>query len=395
MDRRNFIKYSGAAVAASSLVPSASFAAAPTEKRLIVIILRGGLDSLHALAPYADSEYSRVRPTLALSGPSEEGGVIDLNGYFGLHPALAGLHDLFQKKEALLLPASSTRYRNRSHFDAQNLLENGSGKPFGIKDGWLNRAISGIGGGSRRLGLALGPVVPLILLGKEGVQSWSKSKLPEVDEDFLVRLSSLYQKDPLFAKAYKNARGGFKPNVDMDGLQSLRRKEKDILFASRAAAELLRAPKGPRIAVMEMQGWDTHFGQSWRLDKLFQLYSKSLGELKAGLGSEWLNTAVVTVSEFGRTVAENGSKGTDHGTGGLAILAGGAVNGGRIIGKWPGLAEGALYEGRDLRPVNSHEGLFKGVLVQHLGLKDSFVEEVVFPDSSAVPGLEGVFRSNS
>ena len=199
-------------------------------------------------------------------------------------------------------------------------------------------------------------------MGKEGVQSWAKSKLPEVDVDFLVRLSNLYQKDSLFAEAYKNARGGFKPNVDMDGLQSLRRKEKDILLASRAAAELLRAPKGPRIAVMEMQGWDTHFGQSWRLDKLFQLYSKSLRELKAGLGSEWLNTAVVTVSEFGRTVAENGSKGTDHGTGGIAILAGGAVNGGRIIGKWPGLAEGALYEGRDLRPVNSHEGLFKGCL---------------------------------
>ena len=207
MDRRQFIQYSGAALAAAVASSRTAFAAAPTENRLVFIILRGGLDGLHTLPPYADKDYQQLRPTLALGGPGSENSAIDLDGYFGLHPTLSGLKDLYVAKELLFMPAATTQYRKRSHFDGQNLLENGSGIPYGAKGGWLNRAITGMNGGDRRLGLALGPAVPFILQGNAGVQTWAKSALPEVDEDFLVRLANLYEADSLFSKAYADARG--------------------------------------------------------------------------------------------------------------------------------------------------------------------------------------------
>ncbi len=393
MDRRQFIQYSGAALATAVASSRTAFAAAPTENRLVFIILRGGLDGLHTLPPYADKDYQQLRPTLALGGPGSENSAIDLDGYFGLHPTLSGLKDLYVAKELLFMPAATTQYRKRSHFDGQNLLENGSGIPYGAKGGWLNRAITGMNGGDRRLGLALGPAVPFILQGNAGVQTWAKSALPEVDEDFLVRLANLYEADSLFSKAYADARGALKPDVNMGGMQARRGQQQNVPLAARAAAEFLKSPNGPRIAVMEIQGWDTHFGQAWRLRALFEQYAKGLLELKSGLGSTWANTAVLTVSEFGRTAAENGSRGTDHGTGGIALLAGGAVDGGRIIGKWPGLSERALYEGRDLNPVNAYERLFKSALIFHLGLSEGFVEDNVFPDSSGLTAIETLFRT--
>jgi len=397
MDRRQFLTYSGAGLGISlaSAFPGSrtAFAAAPTEKRLVVIILRGGLDALHALPPYADTAYSQLRPTLAIKAPGNEEGALDLDGYFGLHPALAPLRDLYRAKELLIMPASTTQYRNRSHFDGQNLLENGSGIPFGAKDGWLNRAIGGLTENDRRLGLALGPAVPLILQGEAGVQTWASSVLPEAGEDFLNRLTHVYENDPLFAKAYADARGALKPDVDMGGMKPRRALKQNFPLAARAAAQFLNDPNGPRIAVMEIQGWDTHFGQTWRLKALLSQYAEGIRELKSGLQQVWSDTAILTVSEFGRTAAENGSRGTDHGTGGIAFLAGGAVNGGRIEGKWPGLTRSALYEERDLRPVNAYEGLFKGALISHLGLRQGFVEDTVFPNSKAFSPIDQLFRS--
>ena len=393
MDRREFIQSSGAALAAATAGSRTVFASAPTENRLVFIILRGGLDALHTLPPYADKDYRQLRPTLALDMPGNTNGAIDVDGYFGLHPSLEGLHVLYASKELMFMTAATTQYRSRSHFDGQNLLENGSGIPFGAKDGWLNRAIAGLNGGDRRLGFASGPSVPFILQGDAGVQMWANSALPEGDEDFLSRLTKLYEADPIFAKAFADARGSVKPDVNMSGLQARRGKQQNVQLAARATAEFLKSPNGPRIAVMEIQGWDTHFGQAWRLRKLFEQYTKGLLELKSGLGSTWAKTAVLTVSEFGRTAAENGSRGTDHGTGGIALLAGGAVNGGRIVGRWPGLSEQSLFEGRDLNPVNAYEGIFKSTLIFHLGLSEEFVEDKVFPDSSGLTTTENLFRN--
>ena len=391
MDRRKFLLLSSASALATFSGSRLALSAANTEKRLVLIILRGGLDALHAVPPYADKDYRSLRPNLAIGMTGDERSVIDIDGYFGLHPALKQLKHLYDSKELLIVPASASRYRRRSHFDAQNFLENGSGKPFGLKDGWLNRSLIGLDNGDQRNGLALGPTVPLILQGKGSVQTWSQSSLPAADEDFLKRLESIYVNDPLFAKAYADARGGARPTGAMEKRQKRKRRQKFSDLA-KVAGGFLKEPKGPRVAVMEIQGWDTHFGQNRRLNNLFQEYSEGLVELKSTLGNAWSDTAVLTVSEFGRTVAENGSRGTDHGTGGLAFIAGGAVNGGRIIGDWPGLQSKALYEERDLMPTIAYESLFKAALISHLGLKQGYVEDNVFPNSIEFQPSEQLFR---
>lgn len=398
MHRRNFLQTLGAAGLVSTFANSGlSFASAPTDNRLIFIVLRGALDGLHTLVPYADKNYKLLRPKLALGAPGSQNngnkGVINLDGYFGLHPALSPLHKLYLENELLFIPASATKYRSRSHFDGQNMLENGSGKPFGAKDGWLNRAIVSLNDKDRRLGLSLGPTVPLIMQGNALVQTWAKSGLPQADEDFLDRVAYTYKNDPLFSKMLQAAQESSKPNSDMSGMKTKKNKaNKDFNLSATAAADLLSNPTGPRIAVMEMQGWDTHHGQLFRLNKLLGELANGIITLKMGLGPAWSNTAIVVVSEFGRTAAENGSAGTDHGVGGLAMLAGGAVKGGKIGGIWPGLGAASLYEGRDVTPTTDYESIFKSVLTQHLGLKISTIEDQIFPNSRTSSPMENLFK---
>jgi len=400
IDRRLFLQQSGlAGLTATIAAPRVAFADAPIENRLIVIVLRGGLDGIHALAPHADPDYRRLRPALALAAPGTGGGVLDLDGVFGLHRALAPLQQLYTANELLPIPAVATRYRRRSHFDGQNVLESGSGKPFGARDGWLNRAISGLNAGDLRLGLGLGPAVPLILQGKARIQTWAESTLPEVDEDFLARLAFTYETDPLFGQALADARNTPNaPNSQKSMPDEVQKRKprtprnKEFEKAATAAAALLASSAGPRIAVMESQGWDTHFAQDRRLTALLGQLAHGVISLRDGLGNAWKKTAVIVVSEFGRTAAENGTRGTDHGTGGLALLAGGAVKGGRIGGKWPGLSPAGLYQNRDLRPTTGLESIFKAALIDHMGLSQAFVEDTVFPDSRGVQPLSSTFR---
>lgn len=387
MDRRFILRGMGAGLIGSLLGGRLSFATVPTDKRFVLMFLRGGLDSLHTLIPYDDKYYRRLRSSLQV----EE--VLKVDGYFGLHPSLKGLHDLYRNRELILFPASATQYRDRSHFDGQNMLENGSGRPFGISDGWLNRAIAGLNASDERLGLSLGKTLPLILQGSSPVQTWSESRLPEVTENFLDWLSRLYIDDPIFAKALTTARDLEKPDIG----QMLRRRARggeDLEYSAKAAADLLRRQDGPRIAVMESEGWDTHFDQERRLSNLFKQISNAVLTLKSGLGPVWNQTAVLIVSEFGRTAAENGNRGTDHGTGGLAMMAGGQIRGGQIIGDWPGLKTSRLYQKRDLNPVNDYESIFKSVLISHLGLSDNYVMDQVLPGNNSRPH-DGLFYSSS
>lgn len=388
--RRVILRGGIAALATAGLAPRLVLAAAPTDARFVMVLLRGGLDGLHAMPPWADPDYRRLRPTLALDAPGSPHGVLDLDADFGLHPALAPLHSLYVQGELLLVPAVATAYRARSHFDAQNMLENGSGRPFGARDGWLNRALTGLGGGDRRMGLALGPSVPLILQGEHGVQAWSDTRLPELDEDFLRRLALVYREDPVFARALADAMGSARPALDTTDRASGR--DRGVVLAAQAAADLLARADGPRVAVMEIQGWDTHFAQAARLDRLFTQLAQAVTALRQGLGDAWQRTVVMIVSEFGRTVAENGNRGTDHGTAGLAMLIGGAVAGGRIAGQWPGLKDAALHEGRDLRPENACESLFKAVLIEHLRVPAGVVEQQVFPDGGRHRPMAGLMR---
>ena len=392
INRRTLLQFAGAGIAATPFAPLPVFAAAPTSKRFVLLILRGGADGLHMLAPWADRAYRDLRPGLALHRDGAP-RVLDLDGYFAFHPALEQFAALYQQRELAVLPAATTRYRDRSHFDGQNLLENGTAMPYGAADGWLNRSVALLNEGDRRLGLALGPRVPLVLQGSAAVQTWSDSQLPEVSEEFLFRLEQIYSADEAFASTLELAQGTAPPDIDDSSMRSNPLRGPSLSLSAQAAASFLARADGPRIAVLESQGWDTHFDQERRLSQLFTEVAGAIMDLRTGLGEAWRETAVMVVSEFGRTAAENGSRGTDHGTGGIAVLAGGAIHGGRLLGDWPGLSPAALYEGRDLRATSFYEAAFKSVLIEHMGLAQSVVEDSVFPDSAAVTPMDNLFRS--
>lgn len=389
LNRRHFTKLSAAGLLSGGMA-SPVLAKAPTEKRFILINLRGAMDGLHALAPYMDRDYHTLRPTLGLGAAGSERKIIDLDGSFGMHPALQPLEALYRNKELLFVPAVSTPYRQRSHFEAQDMLEGGGTSPYQHNTGWLNRAIVEMGGTSRRIGLSLGPSIPLIMRGLADIRTWSDSRLPDVDEDFLSRMNALYENDPIFHKAFTQAQQDKNKSAMMENMA---RGKGRFELSIRAALNMLKDKDGPHIAVLEAGGWDTHYAQERRLNKLFGELASSITLMKTELGPLWKDTAVLVVSEFGRTASENGSKGTDHGTGGLAFLAGGSVNGGFIRGKWPGLSRAALLDERDLAPANQLTSLFKAALIDHLGLTESQVENSVFPSTRNIKLMENLFRT--
>lgn len=382
MQRRDFLAGSCAGLLATLPQTRLALAHAATEARLVVVVLRGGLDGLAALAPWADPGLGLLRPRLA---PGRQ-GVVDLDGYFGLDAGLGGLLPLWQAGELAFLPASTTRYRERSHAEGQALLENGTASPEGARDGWLNRALLLLNDGDARLGLSLGPAVPLLLQGRAAVQSWSNDGLPEPGAGFLDRLGLIYRHDAAFAAAFASARGSARPDPAL-----LAGIDDTLFLGARVAGSLLAQSPGPRVAVIEMQGWDTHINQGARLAGQFGRLTRALLTLRDALGAAWGQSAVLVVSEFGRTAAENGAGGTDHGTGGLAMALGGGLRGGGVLGDWPGLTARALHEERDLAAPNALESLFKAALIGHMGLAPAQVDEVVFPDSARLVPLPGLF----
>ncbi|MDA0241243.1 MAG: DUF1501 domain-containing protein [Proteobacteria bacterium] len=397
LTRRHILQAMGAAMIVGGTNPvRLAFGAAPTENRLAFAILRGGLDGLHALPPHGDRQYYSHRPAIAVPAPGKESGALDLDGYFGLHPSLAPLMDLYRDKQLLMIPAATTSYRQRSHFDGQNVLENGMGKPSGGSDGWLNRALAKLNDGDRRMGLSVGHAIPLLMRGEASVQTWAPSRLPKAGDDFMQRLAYAYQGDDLFSMALRQGResqqGMPDAMADMSSQQPGGRRQQTKLLAE-SAGRLLSEPTGPRIAVLEIGGWDTHAGQVNRLQNLLGELSESLIAFKGALGPAWESTTVIVVSEFGRTVAQNGTNGTDHGTGGIAMLLGGAVRGGRIGGDWPGLSDRALLDNRDVRPTTDYRGIFKAALIEQAGLSEGYIEEVVFPGSRGVRPINGLFRT--
>ncbi len=415
LSRRRMFALGAGLVASASIggIPVA-LAGAPTDRRFVVVILRGALDGLAAVPPYADADYRELRGSLALPDPGAADGVLDLNGRFGLHPALQPLWTMYKAKELAIVHAVATPYRSRSHFDGQDLLENGAGEPHALQDGWLNRALGLMGGGARldgtRLGLAVGQTVPLMLRGKTPVASWAPTAMPEVDPDFLERLSALYARDTVLGPALKE---GLRAQAMTD--QVLGADEKNhgrmsgekmygagarpivaLRPAANAVGRLLAAADGPRVAVLEMLGWDTHAAQgalTGRLAGVLHGLGDGLDALKTSLGPAWRETAVAVVTEFGRTVAVNGTNGTDHGTGTVAFLLGGAIEGGEVRTRWPGLTRSQLYEGRDLAPTTDLRSVMKALLVDHLGLPEDGVERVVFPNSRPVARLRDCVRT--
>jgi uncharacterized protein (DUF1501 family) len=380
------------------LAPFARLAAAQTspDSRLVLVILRGGLDGLAAVPPYAEPAYAALRGSLALPSPGTQDGVLDLDGTFGLHPALANLHAMYRAREALVLHAAATPYRERSHFDAQNVLEAGGVSPSASGGGWLNRALKSLdAGGDAPPAVALADSVPLVLRGELGVTSWAPSQLPETDDDTLARVQRLYEAaDPALAASLNaaleaRAIAGDATDARMGG----GRGGQALAPLASAAARFLSSANGPRIAVLEAGGWDTHANQGAAQGPLalrLRALDAGMQTLKTELGEHWRDTTVLVVTEFGRTVAVNGTRGTDHGTAGCAFVVGGAVAGGRVVADWPGLSARDLHEGRDLRATTDLRALFKAVLHERFDVAEAALARTVFPGSDAVAPLEGV-----
>ncbi len=403
ISRRSALHALAGGLAAGALAgPRLALARLPGERRLVVVILRGGLDGLAAVPPYGDPAYAGSRRDLALAAPGGAGGALDLDGHFGLHPALGPLHDLYRQGELLPIHAAAPPYAKRSHFDAQDVLENGTPRPGGARDGWLNRAIRALDGdGAELQALALGESVPLVLRGSARVASWSPSVLPLPEATLLTQIQSLWESDPLLGPALSEAlrmqdsEAGEMSARGKGALRGLYGPQGFLVFAEKAG-RMLGAAEGPRLAVLEMGGWDTHANQGrdeGRLARHLEALGHGLAKLKAELGSAWSQTAVLALTEFGRTVAPNGSGGTDHGVGGAAFLLGGAVAGGRVLADWPGLGRGRLLDGRDLAPTLDLRAVCKAALHDHLGLDRRRLEAEVFPDSDRIPISEGLFKA--
>ena len=372
LTRRGFIGAAGA-LTSLTLWPSLGMTAA-NDTRMLVVLLRGGVDGLHVVSPRNDPAYVRLRGSLVAADARP------LDADFALHPSLSFAHELYGRKQLLPVIAIAPPYRQRSHFEAQDCLENGTARPGGTSTGWLNRCVSAMAGSEA---LALTTVMPLIMRGPGDAITWSPPLPEEVNPVLLQRLQILYAADPKLAGPF--ARAVDSQNMEMSGGKGGRLQQ-----AMASAAGFMAKTDGPRIAFVEDSGWDTHSNQAVVLMRKLKELDAGLRAFHDGTTPLWNRTVVVVVSEFGRTAAVNGTGGTDHGTGGIAFLAGGRVNGGRIAGDWPGLTQGALNEGRDLRATSDTRALLKGILASHLRVPESALEAKVFPDSRDVRAIEGL-----
>jgi uncharacterized protein (DUF1501 family) len=368
MDRRSFL---GAATLLAA--PQVSFAQADTQRRFIFIIQRGAADGLNTVIPYAEPAYASLRGALAI----DPAAVLKLDGSFGLHPALPRLRELYATGQASFLHAVASPYRDRSHFDGQNILETGGKAPYQLKDGWMNRLL-GLLPRAGKGAIAFSPAVPLALQGAAAVTTYAPSTLPEANEDLLMRVQQLYAPDgqlqPLWASAL--AARGMAGESTGGGA-----RRQDAAALGRIAASFLARADGPRIAMIETSGWDTHSGQDARLATQLRGLDGLIGALHEGMGAAWAQTVVLVATEFGRTAAANGTGGTDHGTAAAAMVIGGAVQGGQVIADWPGLAPADLFEGRDLRPTLALDALIASVSAETFKLDPEHAARTLFPDA--------------
>jgi uncharacterized protein (DUF1501 family) len=386
----------GAAGAAALSFPVFAFAqGGATDKRLLVIILRGALDGLAAAPPLGDPAYAGTRGMLALS-LSGDNAALPLDATFALHPSLSKLHGLYGDRQLVLIQACATGYRDRSHFDGQNVLETGAEAPFARTNGWLNAALGAMGPMRPEMAVALSEQAPLILRGSTPVTSWSPSVLPNVDGDTVARLMALYDaRDPGLARVLHAALDANAVASDAGAAGMRGGGYARIAPLTQVAARFLKDANGPIAAVVDMSGWDTHANQGavqGALARNLSALDEGVDAFHTEMGPAWANTVVLVVTEFGRTAAPNGAGGTDHGTGAAAFLAGGAVDGGRVLADWPGLSVSALYQNRDLRPTIDIRGVIKGVLDNHFRVPSRALESAVFPDSAAVRPVAGLIR---
>jgi len=407
--RRALLVGSGALFAWAS-VPSTARAEG-RDPRFLAIVLRGGLDGLAVVAPVGDPDWAKLRSDKSLTADVAT-PALPLDGFFALNPAMPNLHRLYQAGQATIVHAVATPYRERSHFDGQDVLESGLPKPGTADTGWLNRALAAVEPGGRvdqrgRQAFAVGPITPLVVRGPAPVLSWVPPRLAPVSDDTTMRLLDLYRHtDPTFARVLEE-RVGLAAIAKAGGMNSAPGEERPpvqggggiaqvrtyFAEAAGAAAKFLAEPEGPRVGALAFDGWDTHVDEGavkGRLANLLGALDGAIAAIETNMGNAWHETVVVLVTEFGRTARFNGNDGTDHGTATVALLAGGALQGGRVIADWPGLKEADLYEKRDLKPTADLRAVLKGVLRDHLRADERRLEAAVFPDSAAAKPLQGL-----
>ena len=378
-------------LAAGALLSTAhlSYGAAPAagDNRFVLIILRGGMDGLTAVPAPGDPAFAAARGTLA-EFPTP---ALPLAGPFALHPALAQLHAMYGRGELAVLHAVGLPYRERSHFEAQQLLESGGQRPHELATGWLGRAL----GATHGKAIAMQTAVPLVLRGHAAVDTWAPSALPEPAPDLVARLERMYEGDADLARALQRARelraDGIGVPMMNNGMAGGQRTG-PLLTLVKQAGEFLAKPGGPQVAVLDMGGWDSHANQgapNGAIANNLRLLDSALATLRESLDAsgQWPRTVVLVCTEFGREVAINGTQGTDHGSGGAAFMLGGAVAGGRVIADWPGLAAKERFEGRDLRITTDLRAAFKSVLHDHLKVASATIDRELLPGSGAVAAL--------
>lgn len=395
LNRRHFLAIS-AATASLAIAPTSAFAASATDPRFMFIFLRGGMDGLAAVPTPNDTLYHSLRPSIGVSADE----ALALDDTFALHPALGGLHEMFSNGEATIFHNISSPNRERSHFEAMRHLEQGGDTLDSINTGWLARTLSAHYGDEENAGIALSQALQTSFLGADNVLTWAPSRIPEAPDRFLDQLDGLYAASPSLQNALADGRaaneiaamqtsdelGEDESNNSMVAVQS--GSPQDL---ARSAGQFLALDDGPRIAMMDIGGWDTHDNQVNDLNQQLPMLDQSLQMLKSSLGSAWQYTSVLVMTEFGRTVAENGTSGTDHGTAGAAFLLGGAVAGGQVIADWRGLTNDELWDGRDLPPTTDARSVMKAILVDHLGMTLDLAETEVFPNSDDAVKTQGLF----
>jgi uncharacterized protein (DUF1501 family) len=377
------------------------------DPRLLVIVLRGALDGLGAVAPVGDPDWIGLRGdrALVLDGKTP---ALPLDGFFALNPAMPNLHRLYKAQQATIVHATATPYRERSHFDGQDVLESGIARPGAVDTGWLNRALVELASdgqvdlrGSRALGV--GAVTPLVVRGKAPVMSWVPQQLLAASDDTQARLLDLYQHtDPKLAVALQarmrlaSLGGAGRMDAQQPGELpefGIARLRAYVAETAGTAARFLARPDGPRVGAAGFVGWDTHINEgaaSGQLANLLGALDGALAAIETSMGDAWRETVVAVVTEFGRTARINGTNGTDHGTGTVALLVGGALRGGRVIADWPGLKQAQLYEDRDLKPTTDLRAVLKGLLRDHLRVEERVLASSVFPDSAGIAPTSGL-----
>jgi uncharacterized protein (DUF1501 family) len=359
------------------------FAQATSERRFVFIIQRGAADGLSTVIPYAEPAYARLRGALAVDPAS----ALKLDGTFALHPSLAKLAELYAAGEASFFHAVASPYRDRSHFDGQNVLETGGSAAYQVKDGWMNRLV-GMLPRRGKDAIAFSPAVPMALRGSAEVTTYAPSALPQANEELMLRVEQLYAHDAQLHALWSSA-------LDARGMagETSGERRQDAAAIGRIAAGFLARADGPRIAMIETTGWDTHSGQNARLAGQLKGLDNLIAALRDGLGGAWSQTVVLVATEFGRTVAANGTGGTDHGTGAVAMLVGGAVQGGRVVADWPGLSPANLHEGRDLKPTLALDRLLASACAETFAIEPDRTARTLFPDSARGPSMQKLLRA--